>query len=138
MAIYKYILDCQWACLHFFFGHLAAFCYTPPFNIFMFVFSRRETPIFHTDSSCSRTRFRREVGTSSPFEDWPQISYPPPGGQISASFQKNQVSQNGRFGLVRGRNWVKIECDGTVLKLFAPPSRIFDSKTAYEGQNGPN
>ena len=62
----------------------------------------------------------------------------PPGEQISASFQKNQVLQKDRFGLVRGRESVKIECNGTVLKLFAPPSRIFDSKMAYEGQNGPN
>ena len=62
----------------------------------------------------------------------------PPGGQIFATVQKNQVSQKGRFGLVRGRRSVKIECNGTVLKLFAPPSRIVDSKTTYEGQNGLN
>ena len=59
----------------------------------------------------------------------------PPGGQISASFQENQVSQKPSFGLVRGRKWFKIECNGTVLKLFVPPSRIFESKTAYEGKH---
>ena len=59
-------------------GHLAAFCYTPPpLTTLIFVFAGRETLIFHTDSSCSRTTFPREVGTSSPFEDWPEISDPP-------------------------------------------------------------
>ena len=101
-----------------FFGHLAAFCYTPPFDIFMFVFAGREPPIFHTDSSCSRTWLPREVGTSSPFEDWPEFQTPP-GGQISASFQKIQVLQKSRFWLVRGRQLVEIGHMATVLKLFA-------------------
>ena len=62
----------------------------------------------------------------------------PLGEQISASFQEKQVLQKKCFGLVRDRKWVKIECNGTVLKLFAPPSRIFESKNAYESQNGPS
>ena len=99
---HNFIFDCQAVCLQFCFGHPATFCYTPPSIFSRLYFQGAKPPSFILIRAALELGSDEKSVRAHRLKIGPKFQTPP-GGQISASFQKNQVLQKERFGLIRSR-----------------------------------